>query len=496
MMNKLKPHRIAWTLFVALTVLSPGLAPRAENLYSDLPSIGDSAGSVISPVEERKLGAAFMRRIRQSGMVLDDLEITSYLRSLGRRLATNSEAPAQQFIFFVVNEPSINAFAGPGGYIGVHTGLFLASESESELAGVLAHEIAHVTQRHLARAFEAADNLSIPSMAALIAAVLIGTQNADAGVATAAIAQAGSLQYQINFTRANEYEADRVGIQTLANAGLDPYGMPVFFERLQKSSRLYGGRPPEFLSTHPVTTNRIAEATSRAENYPPGNKDSLDFQLIRARLRVMTYDNPHQVIDDYHQYRKRGERAEPYEQYEYALLLAATDAHREAVKILQSLHRKDPDRIAYRLALAAMYRKTGESAQAIALYEDSLELYPGSLELMVPYASALLANGRAKDAYQLLRDSYTISDISNDKYNDPHIYKLLAQAAEAMGREAQMHGAMSQYYFLNGFTRQAIQQLQLARRESGLTDYETARIQARLEELKQLLAEEEKQKQS
>jgi predicted Zn-dependent protease len=471
-MTRLKPHRIAWTLITALTVLAPGFAPRAENLYSDLPSIGDSAGSVISPVEERKLGAAFMRRIRQSGVVLDDLEITSYLRSLGRRLATNSETPAQQFI------------------------LFLASESESELAGVLAHEIAHVTQRHLARAFEAADNLSIPSMAALIAAVLIGTQNTDAGVATAALAQAGSLQYQINFTRANEYEADRVGIQTLANAGLDPYGMPAFFERLQKSSRLYGSRPPEFLSTHPVTTNRIAEATSRAESYPPGNKDSLDFQLIRARLRVMTYDNPHQVIDDYRQYRKRGEQAEPYQQYEYALLLAATDAHREALKILQSLHRTDPDRIAYRLALAAMYRKTGESAQALALYEDSLELYPGNLELMVPYASTLLVNGRAKDAYLLLRDSYTISDISNDQYNDPHIYKLLAQAAEAMGREAQMHGAMSQYYFLNGFTRQAIQQLQLARRQSGLTDYESARIQARLEELKQLLAEEEKEKQS
>jgi predicted Zn-dependent protease len=482
---------LAWLLFVSCTALAPA---HAESLYSDLPSIGDSAGSVISPVEERKLGAAFMRSIRQSGMVLDDLEITAYLRSLGRRLATNSETPAQQFIFFVVNEPSINAFAGPGGYIGVHTGLFLASETESELAGVLAHEIAHVTQRHLARAFEAADNISIPSMAALIAAILIGTQNADAGVATAAIAQAGSMQYQINFTRANEYEADRVGIQTLANAGLDTYGMPAFFERLQKNSRLYGSRPPEFLSTHPVTTNRIAEATSRAESYPPGNSDSVDFQLMRAKMRVLTYENPHQVIDDYRQYRKRGEKADPWKQYEFALLLAATGDKREAVGILKTLHGKDPDRIAYRLALADMYRKTGEAAKALKLYEDSLELYPGSLELMVPYAATLLANDRASDAYQLLRDSYTISDISNEKYNDPHIYKLLAQAAEATGRNAQMHGAMSQYYFLNGFTRQAVQQLQLASRESGLTDYENARIQARLKELKNLLGEEEKNK--
>ena len=488
-------HTIAWLLTATFITLATGLT-QADRLYSDLPSIGDSAGSVISPVEERKLGAMFMRSIRQSGMVLDDLEITSYLRSLGRRLATNSDSPAQQFIFFVVNEPSINAFAGPGGYIGVHTGLFLASETESELAGVLAHEIAHVTQRHLARRFEAAENMSIPSMAALIASVLIGvgTGNAEAGLATATAAQAGSMQYAINFTRANEYEADRVGIQTLANAGLDPYGMPAFFERLQKNSRLYGSRPPEFLSTHPVTTNRIAEATSRAENYPPGEKDSVDFQLIRARLRVMTYESPNQVIDDYRQYRKRGEHAEPWNQYEFALLLAATGDKQGALKIIQSLHKKDPDRITYRLALANMYRKTGEQSRALALYKDSLELYPGSLELMVPYASALLEGGQPKEAYLMLKDSYTISDISNDKYNDPHIYKLLAQAAEAMDRNAQMHGAMSQYYFLNGFTRQAIQQLQLARREPGLTDYETARISARLEELKGLLADEEKQK--
>ena len=490
---RLKPYLVILTALAALIALTPGIT-RSENLYADLPSIGDSAGSVISPVEERKLGAAFMRSIRQAGIVLDDLEITSYLKSLGRRLVTNSDTPAQPFTFFVVNEPSINAFAGPGGRKVEPPCLFIASETESELAGVLAHEIAHVTQRHLARAFEAADNLSIPSMAALIAAILIGTQNPEAGIATAVATQAAGLQYQINFTRANEYEADRVGIQTLANAGLDPYGMPMFFERLQKNSRLYGSRPPEFLSTHPVTTNRIAEATSRAEKYPAGEKDSLDFQLIRAKLQVLIYDDPSQVIDDYRQYRKRGEKAEPYRQYEYALLLSATNNNREALKILKSLHNKDPDRIAYRLALADIYNKVGEPGQAITLYEDSLELYPGSLELVVPYARTLLATGQASKAYMMLRDSYTISDISSEKYNDPHIYKLLAQAAEATDREAQMHGAMSQYYFLNGFTRQAIQQLQLASREPGLSNYESARIQARLKELKALLAEEEKQK--
>ncbi|MDH3872013.1 MAG: M48 family metalloprotease, partial [Gammaproteobacteria bacterium] len=261
----------------------------------DLPSIGDSSGSVISPEQEQQLGAAFMRQLRSSGIILEDLEITNYIESLGQRLTVNSEDPARRFTFFVVNEPSINAFAGPGGYIGIHTGLILASESESELAGVLAHEIAHVTQRHLARAYEASERLSLPTMAAMLAAILVASQHSEAGQAAMAAVSAGGMQYQIDFTRANEKEADRVGIQTLALAGLDPFGMPRFFERLQKNSRLYGSRPPEFLSTHPVTTDRIAEATSRAERHTASKQgDSLDFQLVRAKLRVNNYDNPKQ----------------------------------------------------------------------------------------------------------------------------------------------------------------------------------------------------------
>jgi predicted Zn-dependent protease len=465
------------------------LTARAQDLYTNLPSIGDSAGAVISPGQEQQLGAAFMRQLRSSGIILEDLEITSYLASLGQRLTVNSEDPARRFTFFVVNEPSINAFAGPGGYIGIHTGLILASESESELAGVLAHEIAHVTQRHLARAYEASERLSLPTMAAMLAAILVASQHSEAGQAAMAAVTAGGLQYQINFTRANEKEADRVGIQTLAQAGLDPFGMPRFFERLQKNSRLYGSRPPEFLSTHPVTTDRIAEATSRAERQAAGkHADSLDFQLVRARLRVNSYDNPKQVLDDFRRYLDKGDGSEPDKRYEYALLLSKTGNTADAQQILSSLHRGDPDRAAYRLALADSYHRAGKYRQALDIYRDSLELYPGDILFVVPYTRTLLDTGDADAAYE------TLNSITIEEYNNPQIYKLLAQAAGATGRDVQTHAAMSYHYHLNGYTREAIEQLELAARVPDISSYESERIQARTKELQALLEDEDKMK--
>jgi beta-barrel assembly-enhancing protease len=381
----------------------------------------------------------------------------------------------------MVDDERINAFAGPAGHIGVNTGLFLAAETESELAAVLAHEIAHVTQRHLARAFEANDKLSLPTTAAILAAILIGTQDGSAGAAVLTAASAANLQQQINFTRANEHEADRVGIQTLASASFDPQGMAHFFERLQKNSKLYGAQPPEFLSTHPVTTNRIAEAETRAEAFSNIKvPDDLDFQLIRARLRVNTYQNPSQVLSDFQRYHGKTGGDTVVERYEYALLLSANERQQDAIGILEQLYMADPDRIAYRLALGGVLDKSQQYDKAQKLYRDTLELYPGELTIILPYASSLLASNQADKAYRLLSDISTGSD-------NPQVYKLLAQAAGITTQPEQTHTAMAQYYYLNGYTEKAIEQLELAEHTAGLSDYQASMIQARIVKLKEIL---------
>jgi predicted Zn-dependent protease len=480
-------HIIFRLLLSLLLVLRPS-ATLPQSNFDDLPNLGDASGQVISPKQDKELGAYFMRQIRQAGLVLDDVETTSYLEALGHKLAIHSENPGYGFTFFLVDDASINAFAGPGGYIGANVGLILAAESESELAGVMAHEIAHVTQRHLARSFEAQERMSLPTTAAILAAILIGAA-ADPGAGAAALtaASAAGMQRQINFTRANEKEADRVGIQTLADAGFDPYGMPAFFERLQKNSKLYGTRPPEFLSTHPVTTNRIAEATSRADTYPKVKEyTNLDFLLLQAKLRVNNFDNPKQVLADVRRYEGKSGGKSPVEQYEFALLLSKNEQHNEALPIMQKLQKNDPDRITYRLALTRILRATKQEREALDIYEDTLELYPGELTVILPYATTLMAAGDADKAYSLL------SEITSDNQADPKIYKLLAQAAGATSHPIQTHTAMSRYYFLNGYTNQAIEQLKLAEKSPGLSSYQTARIQAGIANLEALL-EAEKQ---
>jgi predicted Zn-dependent protease len=475
-------NRLPGLLLSLLLVLHTTTA-LSESSFDQLPDLGDASGQVISPQQDIALGKAFMRQVRQSGLILDDQEVNSYLGSLGNKLAANSDNPGHSFTFFLVDDSSINAFAGPGGYIGVNVGLFITAESESELAGVMAHEIAHVTQRHLARRFDAANKMSLPTTAAVLAAILIGaTADGSAGAAALTAASAANMQYQINFTRANEYEADRVGIQTLADAGFDPYGMPQFFEKLQKNSKLYGTRPPEFLSTHPVTTNRIAEATSRADNYPRKPAyTSLDFLLLRAKLRVRSYKDSKQVLADFQRYQGESGGSTPAEKYEFALLLAANGKYAQAETVMQKLQKADPDRITYQLALADILIGNKQRDRALAVYKDALTLYPDNLAVALPYATALMDAGREEDAYNLL------SDITGNHQDSAKAYKLLAQAAGATGHKAQTHTAMSQYYFLNGFTNQAIEQLKLAEKQPELNDYNTARIQARITQLETIL---------
>lgn len=467
-----------------LALASSPLSPYAETTGNELPDFGDSAGSLISPAQEMQLGEEFMRSIRAQATLVTDPDIEGYIQQLGHRLVASSDAPAYPFSFFVVKDDSVNAFAGPGGYIGIHTGLILTAENESELAGVMAHEIAHVTQRHLLRAYESANQMSLPTAAGMIAAILLGVagNSPDAGIAAMSAVQGANIQRQLNFTRANEKEADRIGIQTLAHSGIDPYGMPSFFERLQQSTRLYGNNIPEFLSTHPVTSDRIAESMSRAESYGHGHEiDTLEFRLIRARLRALESEDPVQVLKVFKA--RAGEPgAGPNDRYGLALAYARNGDYAAAKKLVEALLKNDPDRKIYRITMARLELDSGQPDLALKLFSDTLQLYPGDLVVGTYYTEALIQAGQAAEArnqaQKMLRD---------ERAHTPKLYELWAKAASIAGPAWETHVASAEAYYLYGNLRFAIDQLNKALKYKGLSDYEQARIEARLKQFKQML---------
>ncbi len=474
---------ILFTLFAFLFALLP---PAGADLA--LPEIGDPSGNLLSPAQERRLGQAFMRQIRASQPVIDDPLMNSYIQRLGQRLVTASDAVGRNFHFFLIRSSQINAFAGPGGYIGIYTGLITTTQSESELASVVAHEIAHVTQNHLLRSFDAAQRMSLPMAALAIAALVLGaaTDNAAAGLAAASGIRAGMAQQQINFTRSNEEEADSFGIKALAKAGYDPQAMPTFFERMGRATRLYdNGELPEFLRSHPVTTNRIADARGRASAYPYRQRpDSLDYHLLRARLRSAEFDTPKEAVTFFRNtlasHRYRNEEAD---RYGYVLALTEARRYREAKKELNKLLRARPTEIAYLVAQADLLARQGKETKGAEVLRDALDLYPGSYPLTIYYSRLLLDLGRAGEALGLLQEQ-----LQGRWSEEAQLYKLLARAAGAAGEKALGHRYLSDYYYQIGALEPAARQLQIALKDEELNYYDRAQLAARLRMIQDELA--------
>lgn len=444
-----------------------------------IPDMGSPADAILNKSQESQLGAAIMRSIRMSGQVVEDPQVNEYINEVGHRLAAQANDGDHKFSFFVINDPRINAFALPGGYIGVHTGLIEASRNESELAGVLAHEIAHVTQRHLARAYEDASKSSLPTAAAILAAVLLGSQDPQLGSAAVAGVAAGAVQRKINFTRDNEREADRIGIQILAGAGFDPGHMHRFFEHLQRAGRYYGTQLPEFLLTHPVTSDRLAEAKDRAAAMPAVGERALpEFELAQARVRVLTAEDPAQPLGYFRGELARDEGADA-SRYGLALALArakdAPGARRELGRLLE----RDPDRLAYRLALARVEVGIGDRERGLAMFAETLPLFPGNHPLTVEYVQALLQSGKAAEARGLLLEH------TRDREVGPALYQLLARASGEAGFVAEAHGYMAESYYGLGHLGEALRQLELALARPGLDFYLESRLQSRRAELRE-----------
>lgn len=462
-------------LALSLTVFSP--LPHADDISKiELPDMGDSSGTLITPEEEKQLGAAFFRSLNSQITINQDPEIQQYIQSIGQKLVATSDLPSYPFHFFVVLENDINAFAGPGGYVGVNSGLILTTEAESELASVMAHEIAHVTQRHLYRAAEAAGRLSIPTAAATLAAILLGTQSPALGQAALVAIQAGSIQFQIDFTRENEEEADRVGMKILSESQFDPRSMPTFFERLQQSTRYYGQNIPEFLRTHPVTASRISDTRGRADQYPYKQyPDSLGYQLIRAKLKVLTGTDVAETRNYFETRLTQGtDEQRTVAAYGLGLTALAQQKFAESERIFQKLAADFPTQTQYRAALARTALEQRQFGKALALYENLSNRFPENEAIKLEYITSLLKTDQAEKARKIL------FSLSASSQKLPVYYQMLAEAYDKLHQPAESHRYFAEYYYAMGQTRDAIMQIRLAQKSKGLNFYLSSILSERL----------------
>ena len=468
-----------------------GHTPASLALDTELPDLGNSAGSMITPKRERELGKAFMRSVRRSERVMDDPVLADYVQNLGQRLVRNSSASGTPFTFFLIDDPQINAFAGPGGYIGIYTGLLLTTETESELAAVLAHEIAHVTQQHLLRAWETTSQMSIPNAAILLAAIALGAAvGGDAGAAAAMGGQAAMIQQQINFTRANEKEADRVGIDILVSSGHEPRAMPTFFSRMGKANRVYASKLPEFLMTHPVTTSRTADALGRAEQFPyRQTPEDIRYHLVRMYLLQRQIEPPEDAIHELTLMLKDG-RFRNEEAVRYGIAMAQLRAHRpqQAATALDGLLKKHPDSVEFIVARAQADAETGKKAAALKRLRGALDRHPESYALNLTYAEVALASGEAALAQKRLE---RFLDFRKDA---PSVHTMLSRAAGDLGKQSRSHEHLAEYYYLTGDLQSAILQIEIALKTPGLDFYESSRLESRLAELRAEQSEEDKRR--
>ncbi len=454
---------------------------------NELPDFGSVADTVLSKSRERQIGRGAMLQLRMAGAILDDPMLTEYISLLGSRIASQANDGEFRFEFFVVNDDRINAFAMPGGFIGINSGLILASENESELAGVLAHEVAHVTQRHIARSIYDNQRNSIISIATMLAALVLGAASDVGGDAVAGLATAGQaamVQRQLNFTRSNEQEADRIGIQVLAAAGFDPGGMSGFFEKLSRRYGTTGTVIPEYLRSHPISGSRAAEARARARSLPRiENVDSFGYGLAKARLLALTPATGERAMAVFE---PREDSDLPADRYGRALALMRVGLNDNAELIFRDLVADNPSVTAFRIGQAEALFADDLTEQSMAVYAQALELSPRNVPLTISYAERLIASGQAAEAHSVLLD------LLNNVPPTPAQIQLIARAANAEGDIAAAHSYMAEYYLSIGNLQLAMSQLQLALELPEINSVERSRFRARLEQIIEYLPEEER----
>jgi predicted Zn-dependent protease len=479
-------HIWAYSLVLVLVlvlVLCSASAPAAAANKQNLPTFGDASSGVVSLPQEREIGQDFLRSLRGQAPTIDDPILQDYVEYLTYKLVSNSELNDRRLDLVVIDSPVLNAFAVPGGVIGVHHGLFHHAETQHEVAAILAHEIAHLSQRHFARGVEAQQKSSLFNTAALLASVvLMTTVGGEVGLAALNTVQGVSLAKQLSHSRAQEAEADRVGIDTLTEADMDPRAMAYMFERLESASRYSADEMPEFLRSHPVTRSRIADSynqttTLEKKSFPL----NIDFQLMKARVKAITATSPNDVLPAF---RAGIDHEDPIirNANRYGLVLALTasskfdEAHLQLVPLLDAY----PDKISLQITEANIHLQAERYEAAKMRLESSLAVNPGNYPLTMALARVLTHTDEAKRAQKLL------SDMTINRKTDAYLWYHLAEAAGLAEDIIGVHWARAEYFLLTGNYEQALKQLNYAQPLVKRNFQQQAKIGQKIKEISNL----------
>lgn len=471
-------------ILVALSLVAGPLSAQT------LPDLGDSAESTLPEAQERSIGKRVMLEVRADRSYVEDAELTDYVTTLGQRLLLSSGSTRGDIEFFLLQDDSINAFALVGGYIGIHTGLILAAQSESELAGVVGHEIAHILQRHQARMLAGQKNAALGSLVALALAILAAKSGNTSQAPEAAIAAASGLQIQsmLDYSRDFERESDRLGFQMVEKAGFDPRGMASFFERLQRANRHNDGRTPGYLRTHPLTTERIADMQNRVALMPSRSvPDTVEFQFAQAKLRALQ-GSPTDAVEHFRSLiAEKTIRRSRADLYGLAVAQKRLRDFNAALTTIDDARRGGPNAWIEHLA-GEVRMDQGRPAQARETYEKALAVMPGSRALFQGYVASLLETGESNKA---------LTEIETRLRRTPEeakLYDLQAKAYAAAGRQLSQHRALAEAHYRRGRIAAAVDQLELALKQRDGNFYERSGAEARSRELKAELLELKKDK--
>ncbi len=442
--HRLRFKTLVGSMLLGSAILMAGSGP--GNAQINLPTLGDSLSGTVSSQQEFEMGREFLRTVRRQTPQLNDPLIEEYVANLTYKLAAHSELTDHRLEFIVIDSNALNAFAAPGGIIGVNGGLFLYAQNEGQFASVMAHELAHISQRHYARSVQEARNNALPNLAATLAGLVIAaTAGGQAGTAALMTGQAVSMENRLRFSRSNEQEADRVGIRTLVNAGFDPNDMAGMFEQMMRN-RNFSQRPPEFLSTHPLDENRIADSKNRAATYGPvQHVPNIEYLLMKRRVESHYDSNPEGTITNLSNELPRltGQQADAA-RYALALAQLKTGQVINATETMEELLRKEPYRITYVLLRTDIMRAAKQQAQALEVLEDQLRLHPNNHPLTMAYARTLIEDGQFPRAAQVLERH------SVNRPNDMHLWYELAEVQGRANNISKVHQARGEYFFTVG----------------------------------------------